>query len=372
VFDVRRLPRGGAIADSAVTISKERFGFAGAATPQPRELAEQPIGPAQSYGAGPSHQRWLPGGYASADGAGAFVTVFRGDIVGRLNGTVTGALGEPGTWQGGSLRATWRFPRPAIEVGAYGFIHEPSLGRNAQPAADSLDATLLQGVISVASERRGEGWHLRSRLGGGGGTLGARIGGSHFRGLSFGEVDLFMQQVAGTRGLTERLRGHVTRGHTLGTYDRTIVSLQLATAGRDLMSFQARMTVGRLVGMPHPFERFTIGGGPSPVADSSLHSQRYSMPMFPTAIATGNALLAWRVALPSESWTAFYEGASVADYLYDLSKWNRAVGIDTRFAYGPVPVAFLPRVDVRAGAAYTLDEPFRKKVRLFVEMRIEP
>jgi hypothetical protein len=227
-------------------------------------------------------------------------------------------------------------------------------------------------VISVAGERRGEGWQLHSRLGGGAGTLGTRIGGSQFRGLGFGEVELFLQQVEGTRGITQRLRGHVAQGHTLATYHRTIASLQLATAGRDMMPIQARVTAGKLVGAPHPFERFTIGSGPAPVADSSLLSQRYSMPMFPTAIATGNAMLAWRVALPSATWTAFYEGASAAEDLAELRKWNRAVGLETRFAYGPVPVAFLPRVDLRAGAAYTLDEPFRKKVRVFLEMRVEP
>jgi len=96
------------------------------------------------------------------------------------------------------------------------------------------------------------------------------------------------------------------------------------------------------------------------------------MPMFPTGIARGRALLGWRIALPAGFWTPFYEGVSVGDDLYHLNRWNRAVGLETRYAIGPVPAAFAPRVQLRGGVGYTLDAPFRKKLRAFLEMRIEP
>ena len=123
-----------------------------------------------------------------------------------------------------------------------------------------------------------------------------------------------------------------------------------------------------------PFELFAVGGAASPITDSSLMSQRYTMPMFPTGIAMGNTLLAWRVALPAGGgvWTPFFEGASTADEFWVWRKWNRAVGLDMQFTLPPVPVAFAPRVYSGAGVAYTLDEPFRKKARVFLEMRIEP
>jgi hypothetical protein len=103
-----------------------------------------------------------------------------------------------------------------------------------------------------------------------------------------------------------------------------------------------------------------------------LMSQRYSMPMFPTGVATGDALLAWRVALPTSGWTMFYEGASTSTDANVFRKWNRALGLDMRYMLPPVPVAFSPRVQSRGGIAYTLDEPFRKKVRVFLEMRFDP
>lgn len=371
-FDVRRLSRGAAAADSAVTIAATRFGWAGARGANPVELPTAQVPPSGAYGGGPRYNRWLPGGYASADGAGAFITVFSGDIVGRLNATATGAFGETGTWQGGSLRAAWRFPRPTIEFGAIGFMHEPSLGRDAQPRADSLDTSLLQGFVALARESRGEGWHARARLGGAIGPLSPRIGESHLRGIGFAETALFLQQSRGASGVFERVRVHVTAGNARSAFQRSMASLEVATIGRDAIPLQLGVNAGRITGEPHPFEHITIGGAPSPVGDSSLLSQRYGMPMFPTGIAHGRALLAWRIALPMGFWTPFYEGASVGDDMHDLSKWNRAVGLESRFVFGPMPAAFIPRVQLRGGGGYTLDAPFRKKVRAFLEMRVEP
>lgn len=370
-IDVRRLTRESAPADSVVAIAADRFGFAGLQNAPGVDLPAKPVSPARSYGAGPRHQRWLPGGYASADGAGGFVTVFSGDIVGRLNAAATGAYGENGTWQGGSLRLAWRFPRPTLELGVHEFIHEPSLGRDPQPAADSLDASLLAGVLAAVAERQGEGWRLRARLGGATGTLAPRLGASYFRGLGFGELELQLLQSRGSRGALERLRIHTSQGHTRAPFQRTVGTFQFATTGRDAMPLELGLTLGKVTGNPHPFELFSIGGAKSPVGDSATLRQRYAMPMFPTGLAVGNSLLAWRVARP-DVWTMFYEGAATATDTYSFTKWNRAVGLESRFAFGPMPVAFVPRVQARGGAAYTLDAPFRKKVRAFLEMTVEP
>ena len=86
----------------------------------------------------------------------------------------------------------------------------------------------------------------------------------------------------------------------------------------------------------------------------------------------GNRLFAWRVALPSDTWTMFYEGASTATDVYAFRKWNRALGFDMQYMLPPVPVAFTPRIYSRGGIAYTLDEPFRRRIRVFLEMRMEP
>jgi hypothetical protein len=372
-LDVRRLTKSTAVADSVVPVTADQFGFAGRRGPQPgRTFGTGPVGPPRDYGAGPQDQRWLPGGYASADGVGGFISIFSGDILGRLNATVTGAYGESGTWQGGSLRVTSRALRPAIELGALGFLHEPSLGRDAQAAADSVDATLVQGLLALVGERRGEGWHARARVGGVLGSLSPHLEPSYRRRFAFGEGSLFLQQSSGARGLTERLQIHSAFGHGRSAFQRSLASVEVRTVGRDAFPLELTVTGGRLSGTPHPFEYFIVGGGTSPVADSSQLSQRYNMPMFPTGVAIGRELFAWRAALPMGFWTPFYEGASIADNTRRYRNWHRAIGLERRFAFGPMPPALLPRVELRGGAGYTLDAPFRKKVRAFFEMRVEP
>ena len=372
-LDVRRLDRGAHVADSVITVSAERFGFARSRGSRAGvTLSSSPVGPSRLYGAGPHSYRWLPGAFASADGIGGVLTIFTSDLVGRLSAAVTGAFGEPGTWQGGSLDLTWRRWRPSLDLGAVGVIDEPSRGRDPQPAADSIDATLTQGLIALSAERRGEGWRVRGRIGGAGGRLSPELGESDLRAIGFGEAELFLQQSRGASALTERLRVHFTQGSTGSTYQRAIASLDVASGGLDVFPLELSGRAGRITGSAIPFERFSVGGASSPVGDSSLFSQRFQLPMYPAAVLSGRAFLAWRAALPAFVLTPFYESVGVGDELDGDLAWVRAVGLERRFSFGPMPPAFLPRADIRGGVGYTLDEPFRKKVRAYLEMRFVP
>lgn len=372
-LDLRRLDLRQPLADSVVPVTFERFGFAGVRRSIPRTIPADSLGPSRPYGSGPRHTRWLPGGYYSADGAGGFLTIFGGDIVGRLNATVTGAYGGPGAVRGGSLRGAWRFPRPSLELGVHGFLHEPSFGRDGRPAADSLDVAALQNVLAATMTRTGDGWTLAGRAGGSAGSIAPqRTGGAHFRGLGFGELSASFVQGRGGRALVERFRLHGTQGHTRAPYQRAVGTVELATAGAALPAMQFRGVFGRMAGSPHPYERFAVGGSAPVIGDSSAMSQRYAFPVFPTAVATGTVLMAWRVAVPLAGWTAFHESASASDSLYGRRAWYRATGVEFTIDVPPIPVVFTPRVRARVGAAYTLDQPYRKRVRGYLSMQMEP
>jgi Tol biopolymer transport system component len=370
-YDLRRIPRGAPRADSIVTIDAARFGYAGAGPMSLRTIAARPLAPSRPYGAGPRHARWIPGGFVSADGVGGTLTLFGGDIVGRLNGVLAGVLGEVGTWQGGALRLTWRYPRPAIELGVHGLIHEPSRGRDPAPGVAAIDATVTHAVLAAVSERRGEGWFWRVRAGASAGSLTQPAVPMVPRSLAFAEATFRLSQSRGARGLMERLWVHGTEGRSGTTFQRTVGTFALETTGRDAIPFAASVTYGHVSGAASPFEQFSVGGLQSPVGDSAVLSQRYAMPSLPTGTAIGRELLAWRVALPS-SWTLFYEGAAATDNVYSVHKWNRAVGAEMRFALPPIPPAFSPRLDARGGVAFTLDAPFRRHVRVYLEMLVQP
>jgi hypothetical protein len=373
-LDVRRIPADSPIADSVVDVRGARFGYAGMRGADAVELPATQAPPSHPYGAGPRHQRWLPGAFTNPDGSGAMLSVYSGDIVGRLTGVVTGAIGERGSWQGGSLRTTWRYARPHVEVGAHAFIHEPSLSSH-RPAGDTIaapvDGSLSQIIAAVKHERSGESWRLTTRLGGSGGLLSPRDAPSHQRALGFLEAAARVHRTRGARGISAELRAHGSYGQSRGRYQRVVGTIDLRTLGRDMFPLQASITHGRVVGSPHPFEQFSIGGGTSPVMDSSLLTQRHALPMYPTAVSVGPSLLAWRASIPG-NWTLFYEAASTAATLYDHARWHRAVGFDAKLAFPVTPVAFLPRIEIRGGAAYTLDEPLRRKVRAFLAMTFEP
>lgn len=373
-LDVRRMSVDSPRADTVVSIAAARYGLAA-----PRGvkasvvLQERSVAVSRSYGLGPRFSRWIPGAHVSADGVGGSLTIFTGDVIGRLNATLTGAYGRTGTTQGASGRATWRGMRPALELGAMGFLHEPSTGPAAQPSADSLDAGLVQGIAAISDERRGDGWRLRSRGGVAVGRLSPRLADdAHARSLVFGEANLLLQRSVGSRGIATQWHAHLSHGKSVQSFRRLVGGARIATVGRDMIPLELEAAVGRVSGNPHPYERFAIGGIKSPVGDSSLLTQRYAMPAFPSGVATGAALVAWRAALPGGFWTPFYESAGVAAEITGVKRWNRAVGVEARYAFGPMPPAFIPRVDLRAGGAYTLSEPLRKRARVFLEMRIEP
>jgi hypothetical protein len=369
-LDVRRLRREDPRADSVVTIDAERFGFAGVRQAPGLAIASHDVRPDRGYGRGPVRSRWLPGAAVSADGVGGFLTIFRGDLVGRLNSTLTAAYGEQGTWQGASLRSSWRYMRPAIEFGVHGFIHEPSRGRDAIPGSDSLDARGYQAVLAVSRDRRGEGWLGAVRLGGVGGTVEPQIGKSHVRAFGFADMDVQLRQQSGSRGAFERLHVHVARGEMRAPFQRLLASFQLGSVGRDVLPMEFSVTMGQISGSRHPFEEFSIGGAPAPISDAAVMTQRYGMPMLPSGTARGRALMAWRVALPMR-YTLYAEGASVSAKT-SFQEWHRAVGVETRLSVPPIPVAPTPAVQARAGLGYSLDSPFAHELRAYVVMRYEP
>jgi hypothetical protein len=371
-LDVRRIPAGVPVADSAVRVDEARFGWAGPRTPRPSPMPDAPVPETRAYPAAPLHFRWIPGAYGSADGYGGLFAMYAGDVIGRYTASQTLSRGELGAWRGHAIRFVARARRTALEFGGYVSSHEPSRARDAVPTSAGLDAQLQQWLLAAARSHRGEGWQAQLRLGAATGSLRPASDDGHTRMIGFGESDLYFQQLSGASGLSETLRLHHSYGNSGARFRRTVASLHLATLGRDALPAALSVTVGRIVGQPHPFELFSLGGGVSPVMDSSLLKQRYTMPALPTAVATGPYLLAWRAAIPSNPWTLFYEAAAVAPTSSALTDWQRVVGIESRYNFGPVPVAFTPRLQARGGVGYTLSDPFRKRVRAFLEMRIEP
>lgn len=370
-LDVRRLAADTPRADSVVAIAADRFGFAGVQRQAGVPLRTRRVPTPVSYGMGPTHGRWLPGVTATADGASAYLALFRGDLVGRFGAMLSAGYGEPGTWRGAGLRAVWRFPRPSIELGVHAFEHNPTEGRDAVPLADSMDARGLQAVLALAHERRGDGWRVGARAGLIGGPVESRLELPRQRFVAFYDIDAQARQLEGTRGAFERLRIRSTRGTMRVPFWRLLVSGQMGTAGRDIFPLEVGGTLGQIHGSRHPFEEFSLGGTLEPTMDSAAMTQRYPMPALPLGTEVGRTLLAWRIAFPFPI-TVYGEGVQISSYPIKTDAWHRVIGLERRFASPAIPVAFAPAFQIRGGIGYSLDRPFKDRWRAYVTSRLEP
>ncbi|HEX7937411.1 MAG TPA: hypothetical protein VF483_00385, partial [Gemmatimonadaceae bacterium] len=257
-FDVRRIPRDAPMADSVVTIDAAHYAFAGIQQLPGVKLGLGPSRATEDYGFGVSHAHWFPGATGSADGFGGLVTVFRGDIVGRLNTSFSAAYGEQGTWRGTSARAVWRYMRPAIELGFHTFEQRPSQGRDSVYDADSLDTRGFLGVVALSHTFRNEWWRIGARTGAAIGAITPWMSPKQSRALGFLDLDLQLRQMGASRGAIERLRLHVDDGVTRTEFRRYMATLQLASTG-DGFPLDFSATLGRHYGTRHPFEEFSIG-----------------------------------------------------------------------------------------------------------------
>jgi hypothetical protein len=189
------------------------------------------------------------------------------------------------------------------------------------------------------------------------------------RGLAFGEV----------RGATRARRGG---------YSATFSSVVLgARGGTDDLGFARGIgTVSAEVGTPFGggrvdatmagsdggggvFERFSIGGWPSPLVDAQVLSQRIPMPALPVGFAVGTHVKMLRVSSALGPLRPFYWTATTRENFTD---WKRVAGVDAEGSSPGYPAFAIPAISYRAGAAYSWDAPFRHRFGLYAGVSYRP
>jgi hypothetical protein len=117
------------------------------------------------------------------------------------------------------------------------------------------------------------------------------------------------------------------------------------------------------------FEEFAVGGWPSPLVDAAVLSQRIPMPALPAGFALGTQVKMLRASTALGPLRPFYWVATTRE---DFSGWKRVAGVDADYAVPSMPAFAIPAVAVRAGAAYSWDEPFRHRVGVYVGVTYRP
>ena len=97
------------------------------------------------------------------------------------------------------------------------------------------------------------------------------------------------------------------------------------------------------------------------------------MPVLPSGISTG-LLGRRRSAAPigGAPLSLYYWAGSTSDRYDRFDDWQRVVGINWTMSVGAIAPAGTPAARAQFGVGESLDEPFRKRLRAYVSLILNP
>jgi len=329
-------------------------------------FAVQPVAPDTPYGLGPRRYRVLPTVDIAAEGKTFGLTLASTDPIGRFTWLAQAAYGDRGAWRGGSLSGAWRGSVPSL--GAQFFYAEDHVSTQHGGIANSgvPDVDYLGALASATVDRDLLTNAHSIRVGASAGRLDNRPDSRSVRWFGFARYSGGFVQTSNEWRFVEHLGVRGDGGGTAGrSWARARGSAQL-TVSHGTLAVEGDGAIGVVNSEADPFELFALGGAASPLLDADLLPQRITMPALPVGLATGRRFATYRVSLPSLALTPYYWAASAGE---TLGNWHRIVGLEWTFDMDGFAPARLPAVHARIGAGYSLDEPFRKKARVYVGLR---
>ncbi|HVX38506.1 MAG TPA: hypothetical protein VHB25_02950 [Gemmatimonadaceae bacterium] len=324
--------------------------------------------------------RWLPTAQYGGDGASAGLGLVSSDLIARSEILAKAAFGEPATWRGAALDLTWRGTRPALRAQLFGAAQRASWKRAGVPSSANVDARLIGGEIASDGAALFDTWQARYRVAASVGRVDRQLDALAIpdadrrttRALAVADGAIAWTQRGLGASVTETASGSLTGGHSFDRrFYRAVASLGLATAGPRVLPFAVSAAYGR-TDAATPFERFALGGGPSPLVDRVLLTQRLPMPVLPTAISEGSSVFTYRVALPTPTLAPYFWAGSTAPLDARFASWHRVVGLDWSMAVPNIAVAGTPAARAQLGIGESLDAPLRKRVTAYLSLVLDP
>ena len=331
------------------------------------------------FGFGPRLFRWIPQPFADADGASVGLGLVSADLIGRSEILVVGAAGDASQWRGAAAEFTWRGWRNALR--GRGFVAEqlPSASRSPVPLVAPLDVRMSGGEVGLDRAIQFDSWGYRYRIGGSAAAL-RGIGDSTpltspstTRALGFVDLSASWTKRGDASGITTTMAASGAGGTSYDrSFSRGMASLGLNVRTPILPSISGSATYGATSANAAPFEQFAIGGGRSPLVGQTVMNQRISMPALPTGISIGTSLLAYRVGVSVAplSWYLWSGSTSRPGESFDV--WNRVIGVEWTQSVAPIALAGTPAARAQIGIGESLDAPFRRKLRAYVSLVLNP
>jgi hypothetical protein len=96
------------------------------------------------------------------------------------------------------------------------------------------------------------------------------------------------------------------------------------------------------------------------------------MPVLPAGISVNTSAFAYRVALGIQPLSPYLYAASTASAGERFQQWNRVIGLDWSASVPAIAIAGTPAARAILGVGESLDEPFRHRVRGYVNVVLNP
>jgi hypothetical protein len=324
------------------------------------------------YGMTPRLFRWFPLPAGDADGLSGTLGIGSTDLVGRSEILAKGAFGDRAAWRGAALDLGWRGTRPFLRAELFDAAQSPRTTRSPVHEVSSLPDVHLRGALfAIDHSHSVESWAVRARLA----ASGAQIVGdsASSRTMVIGDLGGSFVQRSGTSGFTESLSANVAAGRSFDArFVRSVTSAAVTAFGFLRAPVSASATYARTSSDAPRFEQLSIGGGPSPLLDRLMLTQRIGMPALPQGIATGTSAFTYRVSVATQPLGVYWWAGSTAPAGVRFAEWQRVIGLEGSQAVAAIPIAGLPPIRAVYGVGESLDAPFRRQVRGYFSILLYP
>jgi hypothetical protein len=379
-YDVRRMASASRTTSPAISLDSSLAPAAPIPVAPSRIASANAVSGPKSFGFGPRLFRWIPAPHADADGASAVLGLVSSDIIGRTEVLAQFAAGDPAHWRGANFGFTWRGSRPAIRLNLFSATKRQSATRTPVDRPFAFDTWTHGLELAIANDLSSDTWAVRYKLGASIArdsleipSLTPMIATATTRRVAFADLSAAWVQRGARSALSESLGATRTDGRSFDTrFQRTTFTAALATSGPGAIPVSVSALYGITGAAAPAFEQFSLGGGPSPLIDHDLLSQRVTMPALPEAISVGPSVFAYRISLNVRPLAPYVWAASTAPRSQSFETWHRVVGLEWSGAVPAIPVAGTPAARGQIGVGESLDPPFRHRVRAYVSLVLNP
>jgi Tol biopolymer transport system component len=340
-------------------------------------FATNPVSAARPFDLRARLFRWLPLPQADADGYSAVLAVSTNDVIGRSEIVAKGAVGDRSAWRGGSLDVTWRGFHPVLKGEFFSASQSLSDSRSSVGGAPALDTRMTGGLGVIDRAYAFESWSVRARLAGSGATLRVASPGADRRATSrtlvIEDLSVAGLQRSGMRGLSESLSATSTIGRSFDTrFSRVVAAAAVNAFGFLAFPVSVAGTYGITTRDAPAFERLSLGGNSPALFDRLLTTQRVAMGALPSDVAVGTSALTYRIALNTQPLAPYFWSGSTTAAGSRFDAWHRVLGLEGSQSIAAIAYAGVPSARVVYGVGESLDAPFRRQIRGYLSVVINP